>query len=60
MVRCGTCGRRIPDDPNELDEVATCRFCDALFCSAPCVADHEERAHPTEAVPAAEEEEERR
>jgi hypothetical protein len=60
MVRCGNCGRRIPDDPNELDEVAPCRYCDALFCSAACAAEHEERGHPAETVPAADDEDERR
>jgi len=60
MVRCGTCGQELPDDPNEADEIVDCRYCEAIFCSAECASDHEDQMHPDEAVPAAEDEDERR
>jgi len=60
MVRCATCQEPLPEDPNELELIVSCRYCHALFCSSQCLTDHEERAHPNEAVPAADEEEERR
>jgi uncharacterized CHY-type Zn-finger protein len=60
MVTCATCQQQLPDDPNEVDQIVSCRYCKALFCSAECEAEHREQAHPLEAVPAGEEEEERR
>ncbi len=60
MVRCGTCAKELPEDPNEVDEILSCKYCDAVLCSSQCLADHEEQAHAAEAVPAAEDEDERR
>jgi hypothetical protein len=60
MMRCATCQEPLPEDPNELDEIVSCRYCHALFCSGQCAAEHEEGAHPVEALPAADEDEERR
>jgi hypothetical protein len=60
MVKCANCGQRLPEDPNELDEITECRYCKALLCSSQCASDHEERAHAAEAVPMAEDEDERR
>jgi hypothetical protein len=60
MVTCATCQRQLPDDPNEVDQIVSCRHCHALFCSAECEAEHQERVHPLEAAVAGDEEEERR
>ena len=60
MATCGICSRELTEDPNELEDIITCAYCDMLFCSAECAAEHAERAHPGEAVPAAGEEEEER
>jgi hypothetical protein len=59
-MQCATCQQELPDDPNELDEIESCRYCDALFCSTECAADHELQAHPNEAVTAGEDENEER
>jgi hypothetical protein len=60
MAMCGTCRRHLPEDPNELDEIIECQYCDEIFCSEECLADHETKAHAEEALPLAEEDEERR
>ena len=60
MAMCGTCKRHLPEDLNELDEILTCVYCDAIFCSPECAAEHDASIHAQEAVPPAEEEEERR
>jgi hypothetical protein len=60
MVRCGTCGKQLPDDPNEVDEIVDCKYCEAIFCSSECASDHEDQMHAGEALPVGEDEEERR
>lgn len=60
MATCGTCKRHLPEDLNEMDEILACVHCDAIFCSPECAADHDTYVHAGEAVPVAEEEEERR
>ncbi len=59
MATCPTCGRTLPDDPNELEECTRCRYCDELFCSAPCAEEHEQAEHPGEALPPPDEDERR-
>jgi hypothetical protein len=39
----------LPTNPNELEEIVECRFCDAVLCSSACAADHETLAHPDDA-----------
>jgi len=61
MAACGTCKQHLPEDLNELDEILTCEFCDEIFCSPECAADHDAYVHAEETVPPpGEEEEERR
>lgn len=55
---CGTCGRPLGEDPNTLENIVPCAFCDDLFCSDACLADHQVDRHPEEALPPPEEEEE--
>lgn len=59
-MRCGICQRELPDDPNELETIESCRYCDELFCSPECATDHEQQAHAPEVVIAAEDAEEER
>ncbi|HLB23087.1 MAG TPA: hypothetical protein VJP07_03250 [Dehalococcoidia bacterium] len=60
MAACANCGREIPGDPNELEDVEECRYCDEVLCSQECLEEHELSAHPNEGLPPADADEERR
>ncbi len=60
MMRCGTCDKQLADDPNEVEEIVDCKYCEAIFCSNECASDHENQMHATEALPPPEDEDERR
>jgi hypothetical protein len=51
--QCAACGRELPTNPNELENIVDCRYCPAMLCSDTCAAEHIERTHPDEAVPGA-------
>jgi hypothetical protein len=59
MAACGNCGREVPADPNELEDVEECRYCEQVLCSQACLEEHELSAHPDEGLPPPEPEDER-
>jgi len=60
MVSCAVCNRLLGDDPNEVEDVISCRFCEAVVCSEECAASHEEREHAGDAIALRQDEDERR
>jgi len=51
LIRCYRCGDPLPEDPNRLDEIVRCRYCEELFCSDACAEEHELATHAGEALP---------